>query len=414
MVSVFMVLPVFDISAVVPTQTSQQDGPITTSTRETMQSTLSQETVLPTLPQEAVQPTLSQQTVCPTLSQQIVHPTLSQETVRPTLSQGTIRPTLPQKAVRPTLPSETVQHTPETAPLPNNSIIAAVIIIAVGTLLLITIGIVIAAVILTRSWRKKQQLEIEKFQSIMVENESIELKEENFHLENPHYAYPRVHIKPAGQGKIELEVSREEDLIPEKLGTLENIQPRSVSVRETNAPNTQSRNIPEVKEGIQPVYSEGLDTIQALYSTVQKTRPPIPPKSSELYADLKAEKEAYTDLPVYATVVKEAPPTVPSKSEELTEYLESQNQPSTLTSEYNVSTRPVPADSEYALPAKPPRLVALSNPIFEGMESNPVYWNVGHLHGPTNIPQETISEDIYTVPDTTGIQAVNKTMEYLR
>ena len=134
-VGVFMVLPVFDIPAVVTTQASQQHGPTTTSTRETMQSTL---------PQEAVQPTLSQ------------------ETMHPTLSQGTIRPTLPQKAIRPTLPS--VQHTPETAPLPNNSITAAVII-PVGTLLLIMIGVVIAAVILTRSWRKKQQLEIEKFRA---------------------------------------------------------------------------------------------------------------------------------------------------------------------------------------------------------------------------------------------------------
>ena len=372
-----IVLPVFDIPAVVKTQTSQQHEPTTTYAHETMQSIMSQHTV---------RPTLSQETVHASLSQQTVWPTLLQETVRPTLSQDTIRPTLP---------SETVQHTPETAPLPNNSITAAVII-PVGTLLLIMIGIVIAAVILTRSWRKKQQMEIEKFQSIMVENESIELKlrqEENFHLENPHYADPHVYIKPAGQGKIELEANCEEDLIPEKLGTLEDSQPISVpgNAREANTPNTRSRNIPEVKEGIQPVYSEGLDTIQALYSTVQKTSPQIPRKSFELYADLKAEKEANTDLPVYAAIVKEAPPTVPSKSE------------------YDhLPTQEVQGIGQCSHLAKPPRLVALSNPVFEGIESNPFNWNVGHQHGPTNIPQETISEDIYTVPDTTGIQAVNK------
>ena len=125
-------------------------------------------------------------------------------------------------------------------------------------------------------------------------------------MENPHYADPHVCIKPAGQGKIELEANCEEDHIPEKLGTLEDSQPTSVpgNAREANTPNTRSRNIPEVKEGIQPVYSEELDTIQALYSTVQKTSPPIPRKSFELYADLKAEKEANTDLPVYAAVVK--------------------------------------------------------------------------------------------------------------
>ena len=149
-------------------------------------------------------------------------------------------------------------------------------------------------------------------------------------------------LKAKGKNKLEANC---EETIPENLSTLEDSQPKLAShdVRETNAP-----------DGNTP---EGLDTIQPLNLAVQKTSPQIPQKSSELYADLKAEKEANTDLPVYAAAVKEEPPTVPSKSEELTEYLESRNQPSNLTSEYDqVSTTPVPADSEYALPAKPPRL----------------------------------------------------------
>ena len=53
--------------------------------------------------------------------------------------------------------------------------------------------------------------------------------------------------------------------------------------------------------------------------------------------------------------------------------------------------------------ATPPTRFALSN---KGMESNPVYWNIDHLHEPTNVPQKKISDDIYTLPDTTGSQTV--------
>ena len=278
-------------------------------------------------------------------------------------------------------------------------------------LLLITIGVVILAIILIRTWRKKQQLEIEKFQRIMIENESIELKlrqEENFHLDTPHYDQHEDTI-PAGQGTNKLETICEEAFIPEDL---EDGPPKSVphSVRKANATKTQRRNIdPADKEGLHPGYSEGLDTIQPLHSAVHKTRPQIPQTSSELYDDLKAEKEANTDLPVYAAVVKEAPPTVPGKSEELTEYLESKNQASTVTSEYDhLSTKLAIVNSKYALPAKPPTFVALSNPVVEGIESNPHYWSKDHLHDPTNVPPENISHDICTVPNTTGSQTIRK------
>jgi len=208
--------------------------------------------------------------------------------------------------------------------------IAAVIIVGVVTLLVIVIGIGILLVIFVRTWRKKQESEIEKFQSIMIDNENIELtlvklrQEENNQVVNPHY-HPYT-------GENILETKLEKDIPLEH----EDDQPKSVS-GEADSPKLHNRDVrhsPEVKEGTPPGYSEKLDTIQPLYSAVQKTKAPIPQKSSELYADLKAEKEANADLPVYAAVVKEAPPTVPSKSEELTEYLESQNQSSNLTGEY--------------------------------------------------------------------------------
>ena len=332
--------------------------------------------------------------VIPTQACEAARPTLPQETaVQTTLSQDVIRPTLSQETIRPTLSQETVRPTPGFSPLPGGSqvpIVAAVVVTVVIILLVIVIGVLVLAVILVRARRKKQQSEVEKFQSAMLENDNIELtlvkfRQENDQLDNPHYADPHAYTKPAGQGEN---------------------QPKSDSnsTRETSAHNGDVKNNPVVNGGDQPGYSEGPDTIQPLYSAVQKTSPQIPRKSSELYADLKAEEDANADLPVYAAVVKEAPPTVPSKSEELTEYLESQNQPSNLASE--VSAGPLPADGEYALPAKPPRLVTLSNPIFEGMESNPVYRSIDHLRDPTNAPQEIISDDIYTLPDTTGSQTV--------
>ena len=279
--------------------------------------------------------------------------TYTSEPVQPNQPQETVKPTLPQETLRPTLSQETLQPTPQstgTAPLPGGShapIVAGVVVIVVVVLLVVVIGVVVLVIILVRARRKKQQSEVEKFQSAMLENDNIELtlvklrqEENDDQLDNPHYVNPHVYAKPAGQSEKPPEKNSEEENAEDK-------QPKSVS-------NGNVKNNPD---GDQPGFSKVSDTIQPLYSAVQKTSPQIPRKSSELYADLKTEKEANTDLPVYAAVVKEEPPTVPSKSEELTEYLESRNQPSNLTSEYDhVSTTPVPADSEYALPAKPPRL----------------------------------------------------------
>ena len=361
------------------TQTLRQYGPTITPTHETVQRTLPHNTVPFTLPHMTVQPTYPHKTVQPTLPHVTVQPTYPHKTVQPTLPHVTVQPTYPHKTVRPTLPHVTVQTTPQvtgTTPFPGGSplpIITAVIVIVV---IILVIGVVVFVVTLMKTWRKKQQSHIE----IENENELKLTQEENCLLDNPHYADPRACTKSADRGENKLEMK---DITPEILATVEHDHPKSVS--ETN---------------------DGLDTIQPLYSAVQKTRPQIPPKSSKLYADLKAA-EADADLPVYAAVVKEAPPTLPDKSEELTEYLESQNQPSTLTSEYDhLSTRKLQAKGECSLQATPSTLFALSNPIIEGMESNPVYWKIDHLRDPTNAPQKIISDDIYTLPETTGSQTV--------
>ena len=94
-----------------------------------------------------------------------------------------------------------------------------------------------------------------------------------------------------------------------------------------------------------------------------------------------------------AVVQKEVVPSVSSKSEE-GEYL---NHNSTL-SEYKL----LPADSEYALPAKPPRLVNLSKSMFEELESNPMYQCMDRCHDPPSTTNVSHGNDIYTVPVTTN------------
>ena len=69
------------------------------------------------------------------------------------------------------------------------------------------------------------------------------------------------------------------------------------------------------------------------------------------------EASSRLDQPLYAVIV-------PSKSEDV-EFLRQNHS----LSEYKL----VPGDREYALPAKLPRVVNLSNPMFEEMESNLMY-----------------------------------------
>ena len=83
-------------------------------------------------------------------------------------------------------------------------------------------------------------------------------------------------------------------------------------------------------------------------------------------------------------------------------------QNSNFTGEYN-EIKLVPADSVYTLPARPPRLVKMSNPMSGKMEPNPRYQSIDKSHDPpitTNVPQGTASADIYTMPDITSSQTV--------
>ena len=112
-------------------------------------------------------------------------------------------------------------------------------------------------------------------------------------------------------------------------------------------------------------------------------------------SELKLKQEETTgrgdsEQPLYAVVQKKVPPTIPSRSEDV-KYL---NQNCTLN-EYQL----IPADCEYAVPTKFPTVVSLSNPMFEEMESNPMYQSMDQSHVPastTNVPQ---GNDICTVPD---------------
>ena len=76
------------------------------------------------------------------------------------------------------------------------------------------------------------------------------------------------------------------------------------------------------------------------------------------------EKEANSrlDQPLYAVIHEEMPPSVPSKSQDV--------KCLNPSSEYEL----VPADSEYAVPTTLPELVNLPDPMFEEMESNPMYF----------------------------------------
>ena len=101
--------------------------------------------------------------------------------------------------------------------------------------------------------------------------------------------------------------------------------------------------------------------------------------------------------PLYEVMQKEVPLAVPSKLDNV-EYL---NQTCSL-SEYKL----VPANSEYAVNAKFPRVVNLSQSMLEELESNPMYESMDQHRGPpgtANVPQ---GDDIYTLPDTTSSHTV--------
>ena len=115
-------------------------------------------------------------------------------------------------------------------------------------------------------------------------------------------------------------------------------------------------------------------------------------KEIELKQDKSNGKEVSSkpEHPLYAVVQEK----VSSRSEDV-------DQTSAL-SEYKMA----PAGCEYALTATFPRVVNLTNPMFEEMESNPIYQSMNQCHDPpciTNIPQ---GDDIYIVPDTISSHTV--------
>ena len=112
----------------------------------------------------------------------------------------------------------------------------------------------------------------------------------------------------------------------------------------------------------------------------------------ELKQDKTNGKEVSSkpEQPLYAVVQKK----VSSRSEDVDQ--------TCALSEYKMA----PAGCEYALTATFHRVVNLTNPMFEEMESNPMYQSMNQCHDPpciTNIPQ---GDDIYIVPDTISSHTV--------
>ena len=115
-------------------------------------------------------------------------------------------------------------------------------------------------------------------------------------------------------------------------------------------------------------------------------------KELELKQDKTNGKEVSSkpEQPLYAVVQEK----VSSRSEDV-------DQTCTL-SEYKMAT----AGCEYALTATFPRVVNLANPMFEEMQSNPMYQSMNQCHDPpctTNVPQ---GDDVYSVPDTISSHTV--------
>ena len=108
--------------------------------------------------------------------------------------------------------------------------------------------------------------------------------------------------------------------------------------------------------------------------------------------DIEREANSIPDQSLYRMAVTQKM-ALPSKSEDV-EYL---NQNCTL-SEYKL----LPAESEYALPTKPPILVNLSKSMFEELESNPMYQSMDRRHDPPSTTNLSQGNDIYSVPVTTS------------
>ena len=105
----------------------------------------------------------------------------------------------------------------------------------------------------------------------------------------------------------------------------------------------------------------------------------------ELKQDKTNGKEVSSkpEQPLYAVVQKKAS----SRSEDVDQ--------TCAMSEYKMA----PAGCEYALTATFPRVVNLRNPMFEEMDSNPIYQSMNQCHDPPCITNVLQGDDISNVPD---------------
>ena len=112
----------------------------------------------------------------------------------------------------------------------------------------------------------------------------------------------------------------------------------------------------------------------------------------EMKLKRKSEEEASSNAnqPLYAEIQTKESPNIPS-------LMESLNQNSTVTGDYDEIE--LQADSNHALPTKPPRRVNYSDPMCEENEPSPMYQDVEKHCDPTSTTN--------VVPDTTSSQTVD-------
>ena len=112
----------------------------------------------------------------------------------------TVRPTLPREIVRSTLLQETVQPTPGIVPHPDGSPVPIVTAAIVVTLLVIVLGVALT-VILVWARRKKQESEIKKFQTAVInmEYDDIQKRQSSTQIEmkeNDAYQQTAIRVSP--------------------------------------------------------------------------------------------------------------------------------------------------------------------------------------------------------------------------
>ena len=326
--------------------------------------------------------------------------------------------------------TNTVDSTPTRSSNNDESNTAAVaagaIVGLIALIVLVLIPVLVIGICVLRRRRHSQQINLEKLQNAVCEH-NTELKgvteeQDEYKFDNPHYGTtsgshsnqetdpshiyaapdPAEVANPLYSSVCDKPVASPSDVIyaevdKGKNGTLQKARDESdgqenamytyvdVAQGKTSSPATK-QSAPELpvyssvqkkqQPGIPQKSSELYADLKAesapelpVYSSVQKEpRPAIPQKSSELYADLKGEKEAESAQPIYSDVSKEKVPVVPPKSSDLEEYLATRD---AVT--HSTSKDVAPA------PEKQLKLASLSRPVLAGMQANPTYESVDAL-----------------------------------